>query len=30
MTPTQRALKLLRELHYQAAVVEKWNPHACH
>ncbi len=28
MTPTQRALKLLRELNYQAAVVEKWNPHA--
>lgn len=28
MTPTQRALKLLRGMGYQAAVVEKWNMHA--
>lgn len=28
MTPTQRSLKLLRELGYTAQVVEKWNPHA--
>lgn len=28
MTPTQRALKLMRELGYQAAIVERWNPHA--
>lgn len=28
MTPTHRTLKHLRDDGYQAAVVEKWNPHA--
>jgi hypothetical protein len=27
-SPTQLSLKRLRELGYEAAVVEKWNPHA--
>lgn len=27
-TPTQRTLKRLREAGWEAAVVEKWNPHA--
>jgi hypothetical protein len=28
MSPTELTLKYLREAGYQAAVVEKWNPHA--
>lgn len=28
MSPTQRSLKLARELGFTAAVVERWNPHA--
>jgi hypothetical protein len=28
MTPTELSLRYLREEGFQAAVVEKWNPHA--
>lgn len=28
VSPTQRSLKMLRELGFTAAVTEKWNPHA--
>lgn len=28
VSPTQRSLKALRDAGYDAAVVEKWNPHA--
>lgn len=28
MTPTQRSLAYLRDLGYEAEVVERWNPHA--
>ncbi len=28
MTPTQRALALLRSMEYQAAIVERWNQYA--